>query len=90
MSEEKRLSVEVELLRNYEFRVNFNHDGVETLIMDELPPVGEEKGLDTSRLILAAMRNYLSASLSFCLRKSRVEVRAREGILVELLLSVCL
>jgi len=75
MSEEKKFSVEVELLRNYEFQVTFHLEGVEGLIMDEPPPVGEGKGPNATSLILAAVGNCLSASLSFCLRKSRVEVK---------------
>ncbi|MFB0543433.1 MAG: OsmC family protein [Candidatus Bathyarchaeia archaeon] len=75
MSEEKTFSVELELLRNYEFRVGFNLEGVGDLIMDEPPPGGEGKGPNASSLILAAVGNCLSASLSFCLRRSRVEVK---------------
>jgi len=75
MSEEKNFSVELELLRNYEFKVGFSLEGVEDLVMDEPPPSGEGKGPDASSFILAAVGNCLSASLSFCLRRSRVEVK---------------
>jgi uncharacterized OsmC-like protein len=75
MSEEKTFSVELELLSNYKFRAGFHLEGVEDLIMDEPPPVGEAKGPNASSLVLAAVGNCLSASLSFCLRRSRVEVK---------------
>ncbi len=75
MSEEKHFSVELELLRNYEFKVGFGLEGVEDLVMDEQPPAGEGKGPTASSFILAAVGNCLSASLSFCLRRSRVEVK---------------
>jgi len=75
MSEEKHFSVELELLRNYEFKVGFGFEGIEDLIMDEQPPTGEGKGPDAASFILAAVGNCLSASLSFCLRRSRVEVK---------------
>jgi len=75
MSEEKNFSIDMDLLRNYEFKIDFNLKGVENLLVDEQPPVGEGKGPDTARLVLAAVGTCLSASLSFCLRRSRVEVK---------------
>jgi len=75
MSEEKNFSIELELLRNYEFKINFDLEGVDNLLVDEQPPTGEGKGPDAVRLVLAAVGTCLSASLSFCLRRSRVEVK---------------
>jgi len=75
MSEEKNFSIDMELLRNYEFKIDFDLKGVESLLVDEQPPVGEGKGPDAGRLVLAAVGTCLSASLSFCLRRSGVEVK---------------
>jgi uncharacterized OsmC-like protein len=75
MSEEKNFSIGLELLSNYEFKIDFDLEGVENLLVDEQPPTGEGKGPDAARLVLAAVGTCLSASLSFCLRRSRVEVK---------------
>ena len=75
MSEERKFSIGLELLQNYEFRIDFGLDGVEHLLVDEPPPVGEGKGPNATMLVLAAVGNCLSASLAFCLRRSRVDVK---------------
>jgi uncharacterized OsmC-like protein len=75
MSEEKHFSIGLELMRNYECKINFDLEGVESLTVDEQPPVGEGRGPDAARLVLAAVGTCLSESLSFCLRRSRVEVK---------------
>ena len=74
MSEEKTFQVEVEHERDFVFKVDFGIDGVDDLIMDEPEPVGGGIGPNAERLVAAAVGNCLSASLLFCLRKSRVEV----------------
>ena len=74
MSEERTFRVDVERERDFVFRVDFGLEGVYELIMDEPEPVGGGTGPDASRLVAAAVGNCLSASLLFCLGKSRVEV----------------
>jgi len=74
MSEEKTFHVEVTLERDFIFKVDFGLGGVDDLIMDEPEPLGESKGPNASKVLAAAMGNCLSASLLFCLQKSRVEV----------------
>jgi len=85
MSEEKAFRVELAQEKGFVFRVNFGLDGVDDLIMDEPEPVGGGAGPNASRLLAAAIGNCLSASLLFCLRKSRVEVSglkaAAEGVI---------
>jgi uncharacterized OsmC-like protein len=71
--------VMLELLSGYRFRVTFSDADRTTLIMDEPPPLGEGKGPNASRVLTAAVLNCLSASLVFCLNKSRIAVRGIRG-----------
>jgi len=71
--DEKQLTVEMEQLDNYEFKVKFSDDI--TLLMDEPAPLGGDKGPSASRVLSAAIGNCLSASLLFCLQKARVDAK---------------
>ncbi len=64
-------SIELEEIRDYEFRVDF---GASELLVDEPPPLGQGHGPNASRLLAAAVANCLSASLVFCLKKFRQNV----------------
>jgi len=74
MSEEKEIVTTLELLEGFEFRVKFDLENADDLIMDELAPVGKGLGPNASRVLSAAVGNCLSASLLFCLNKARVNV----------------
>jgi organic hydroperoxide reductase OsmC/OhrA len=74
MSEEVEFRVEVAQERDFAFRVDFGLEGVGDLVMDEPEPVGGGVGPDASRVLAAAIGNCLSASLLFCLRRSKAEV----------------
>jgi len=74
-SEEMRPKVVAELTENYVFRVSFPDANHVTLVMDEPPPLGDLSGPNASRVLAAAVANCLSASLLFCLRRSKVDVR---------------
>jgi len=65
--------VVAELLRDYLFKITFP-DANTTLLMDEQPPLGNLSGPNASRVLSAAVANCLSASLAFCLRKSKIKV----------------
>jgi uncharacterized OsmC-like protein len=54
--------------------VDFHQAGISPLLMDEAPPLGEERGPSASRVLAAAVGNCLSASALFCLRKARIPV----------------
>lgn len=71
--EEKTFRLTVERVADYRFAVDFGQ-GTSGFVMDEPPPQGSNAGPNPSRLIAAAVGDCLSASLLFCLQRSRVEV----------------
>ena len=70
----ERFEVALTLRDGYAFTVNFAEGEGAPLVVDELPPLGEANGPNPARLLAAAVGSCLSASLLYCLRKSRVEV----------------
>lgn len=71
---QERPRVEAELVENYRFKVSFPGTENGSITMDEPPPLGTLAGPNASRVLVAAVVNCLSASLLFCLRKSKVDV----------------
>lgn len=74
MSEEKSFLLSLDRIRDFEFEVNFDWEHLEPLLLDEPEPIGHKKGPNAARLLGAAVGNCLSASLLFCLEKSRMEL----------------
>src|SRR5579864_393153 len=72
-------SVILERLSGYRFKITFPDSDETTLIMDEPPPLGELKGPNAARVLAASVLNCLSASLVFCLEKSKIEVKQMMG-----------
>ena len=72
---ERGFSLELELERDYLQRVNFDTEGLESIQVDEPPPLGSGDGPNPARLLGAALGGCLGASLLFCLRKSRIDVQ---------------
>jgi organic hydroperoxide reductase OsmC/OhrA len=84
MAEESRdvreFDFEMEWLDHLAFNVKWDFYESPDLFMDEPPSLGGSgKGPNAARLAVGAVANCLSASLAFCLQKSRVEM---EGLKV--------
>jgi organic hydroperoxide reductase OsmC/OhrA len=71
---EQATRVNLELETGYRFRVDLG-DGFSPLVMDEPAPLGSGSGPNASRVLAAAVGNCLSASLLYCLRRARIEVK---------------
>lgn len=84
MSVDQVVSLSLEQVEDFEFRVRFDGTALAELHTDESAPLGHDAGPNPSRLLLAAVANCLAASLLFALRKFRntpgplkAEARAR-------------
>ncbi len=68
-------SITLEQIKDYKFTVNFDKETMQHLTMDEPPPIGTDEGPNSSRLLASAVGHCLSASLLFCLQKSRIPLK---------------
>ncbi|MEF8874335.1 MAG: OsmC family protein [Candidatus Thermoplasmatota archaeon] len=76
----KTFTVNIERLEDYQFKVTFDEEEMGELVTDETESVGGEgKGPNPSRLLAASTLNCLMASLTFCLKKKRVEIDSLKG-----------
>lgn len=67
--------VTVRLARGYEFVAEFDDvPDRPSILLDEPEPLGEGRAPNAAALLGAAVGNCLSASLAYCLRKSRIAV----------------
>jgi len=69
MADNNQFSIQLELLENYLFRIDFGEFG--DVLTDEAPPLGSGEGPNPARLVAAAVGNCLCASLLFALRKKK-------------------
>lgn len=74
MAGEQELTVTLEHLTGLEFKVRFDWPEAAEVLMDEPEPIGGRRGPNASRLLAAAIGNCLTASLLFCLQRSKVEL----------------
>jgi len=68
----------LEFLDGYKFHVEFDPEGVPSLLVDEMKPIGEGVGPNPIRLLSTAVGHCLSSSLLFCLSKAKVKVKKLE------------
>ena len=66
--------IRLERLDGFRFRADFGAEGIPALVLDEPPPLGRGSGPNPARLLAAAVGDCLSASLLFCLGRSRIEL----------------
>jgi uncharacterized OsmC-like protein len=68
-------TTKLDQVKDYEFQVSFDNDALGKLTMDEPAPLGTEKGPNASRVLSSAVGHCLTASLIFCLQKSRIPLK---------------
>jgi uncharacterized OsmC-like protein len=73
---EKGFALTLERLEDFQFQVTFDEPEMPSLLVDEPEPLGSGQGPNPTRLLGAAVGNCLSASLLFCLGKSRIDVES--------------
>ena len=72
---DEEITTRLEQVKDYEFQVNFDKEGLHPITMDEPKPLGQEAGPNASRVLSSAIGHCLSASLLFCLQKSRIPLK---------------
>jgi len=72
---ETEFTTSLDQVKDYEFTVSFDKEALGKLTMDEPAPLGAEKGPNASRVLSSAVGHCLTASLIFCLQKSRIPLK---------------
>jgi uncharacterized OsmC-like protein len=76
MSEERVHHVTVRLARGYEFVAEFNDlPNAPSILFDEPEPLGSSRAPNAAAVLGAAIGNCLAASLTYCLRRARIDVQ---------------
>ena len=69
MNNTTQIKVTLEQEDDYAFRIRFDDTTLAPLLSDEPAPLGQDRGPNPARLLLASVANCLVASLLFALRK---------------------
>jgi uncharacterized OsmC-like protein len=76
MSEERAHHVTVRLARGYQFVAEFNDlPNASSVLFDEPEPLGSSRAPSAAAVLGAAIGNCLAASLTYCLRRARMDVQ---------------
>ncbi len=73
-TEPAQVTINIDQIKDYQFRVTFDKEQYPELLMDEPPPLGSDTGPNASRLLAAAVGNCLTASFLFSARKTRASI----------------
>lgn len=80
MSDEKEFKLDIERIKDYQFRIDFDKESMGEIITDETEEIGgEEKGPNPARLLAGSVVNCLMASLTFCLKKKGLTMDSMKG-----------
>jgi len=71
---DRLFEVKLERAEEYRFDVELGDEANTVLVMDEPAPLGNDSGPNAARVLAGAIGHCLSASLIYCLDKSRIEV----------------
>lgn len=71
----EELTTSLEQVKDYAFQATFDKEDFPRLIIDEPKPLGTETGPNAARILSSAIGHCLSASLLFCLQKSRISLK---------------
>lgn len=69
MTGELPIRIRLEQDEDFAFRVSFDDAALDSLMVDEQPPLGQGRGPNPARMLLTGIAHCLSASLLFALRK---------------------
>ena len=76
MSDEQSHHVTVRLVHDYEFVAEFNDiPGAPSMLFDEPEPLGGSRAPNAVDVLGAAIGDCLAASLTFCMRRARMDVQ---------------
>lgn len=65
-------------IEKYRFDVEFDVKDMVNLVIDEVEPIGDNRGPNPVRMLSVAVGHCLSSSFLYCLKKSRVKINDLE------------
>ena len=79
--QQSTFEIELELIDKMQFNVKFDLPDASDFLMDEPPTFGGSGlGPNAARVIAAGVSNCLAASLTFCLRKARADLKGMKAV----------
>jgi uncharacterized OsmC-like protein len=75
MTDERTHQVTLKLADKFRFVAEFADVPGVSVVFDEPPPLGNNSAPNAAEMLSAAIGNCLAASLTFCLRRSRIDVQ---------------